>query len=250
MCHCWPCLLSNETWQRRRLQFFVSMCMCASVCVFSCKLSMHFLRWTPEACVRDWKRACYLGLALQSFVFNSFKHCTLWSEVNIYSVKRTSLDAGKVLRPVTKKKNALETTFAFISSENQKVVAHETVIMVGSWVGQRNCISHFGRHTKRRRPVQKLHSSFCLELMPACTMLICIFFNCLCHLVTCIKYVKKPQNYVSLSAVLLEKKNVRSQTPLTPMYYQHKFKCKQVTKQCFFQACDRVILMDGKKTKA
>lgn len=110
MCHCWPCLFSTETWQRRRLQFFVSMCMRASVCVFSCKLSMHFLRWMPEACVGDWKHACYLGLALQSFVFNSFKHCTLWSAVNIYSVKRTSLDAGKVLRPVTKKKrkNALE----------------------------------------------------------------------------------------------------------------------------------------------
>lgn len=157
-----------------------------------------------------------------------------------------------------KRKMRWKTTFAVISSENQKVVAHETVIMVNSWVGQRNCISHFGRHTKRRRPVQKLHSSFCLELMPACTMLIWIFFKLLVPSSYMYK-IREERNLktVSLSAVLLEKKkkNVRSRTPLTPMYYHHKFKCKQVTKQCFsffffFKVCDREILMDGIKTKA
>lgn len=106
-----------------------------------------------------------------------------------------------------KRKMRWKTTFAVISSENQKVVAHETVIMVNSWVGQRNCISHFGRHTKRRRSVQKLHSSFCLELMPACTMLIWIFFKLLVPSSYMYK-IREERNLktVSLSAVLLEKK--------------------------------------------
>lgn len=49
---------------------------------------------------------------------------------------------------------------------------------------------------------------------------------------------RKPQNYVLLIAVLLQKeKKSWSQTSLRPTYYQHKFKRKQVVKQPFFQVC-------------
>lgn len=204
----------------RRPSFFA--CVRVRANVFSCDLTYAFSRWTAavhsEACVdRDWRKRMLSWTRFAELLFlilSSVVHCG--HVVNIYSVEKNKSVCKKRCEQWRKKKtrNKSETTSTLFRKWKKKVVAREIVIMV---IGEMAQSSHWlllgDTVLKDVHPVQKLHSSFCLELI-ACLLgahLLFFFFcyYCLCHPTKCMKYVneknQQPQNFVSLIAVLLWK---------------------------------------------